>query len=67
MLLSFYFSRDNEKLIIVGRNILLKRNSYVSAITLYFCVNVEDNGIGIKAIKNDVDFKLQSRFNVFFW
>ena len=31
----------------------------MSVITLYFSVNVEDNGIGIKAIKNDVDFKLQ--------
>ena len=64
---SFYFSRDNESLIITEQYISSERNSYVSVIISYFSVNVEDNGIGIKAIKNDVDFKLQSPFNVFFW
>lgn len=67
LLSSFYFSRDMESLIITEPYISSERNSYVSVIISYFSINVEDNGIGIIAIKNDVDFKLQSQFNVFFW
>lgn len=49
--LSFYSSRDNESLIITGRNTLLKRNSYVSFIASILALMLRIMELVLKQLK----------------